>query len=330
MAKADFGHFLQSHEWEIYENLEGEKTFWLEGQGWHALILLKSTPLGNYLYLPYGPALENSEKLGSALEKLKELAQENQAFFIRIEPTLPLCSEGNSSTDKISFHNKSEKYLSKKQLQKLGLKKSHDIDPANTWVIDLPSTPGALLDKMEKDRVRRWRNLDKKGIKIRTSKDPEEITILSGLMQKLSSERKFNPQDENHLKNQLKAGFATLYIAELDGDPVAASLVFDYNDTRFAVHAADDPAHHNLRAGVSLTIQKMLDAQAAGKKYYDFWGITTSSNPKHPWYGFTKYKKSYAGRQVDYAGTWDLPLNHGKYAVYQILRKINRLRRKAR
>ncbi len=182
---------------------------------------------------------------------------------------------------------------------------------------------------MEKDRVRRWRNLSKKGIKIRTSKDPEEIMILSDLLKKLSSERQFNPQDENHLKNQLKAGFATLYIAELKNKPVAASLVYDYGDTRFAVHAADDPTHHNLRAGVSLTIQKILDAQAAGKKYYDFWGITTSSNPKHPWYGFTKYKKSYAGRQVDYAGTWDLPLNGTKYAIYQVLRKLNRIRRRA-
>lgn len=342
--KTDFGHFLQSHDWEKYEQLEGETAFWREGKGWHALVLLKSTPLGNYLYLPYGPALEDASRLQPALEDLKSLASEHQAFFIRIEPTLPLRNEGNDSTDISSCHNESEKYsfnqneskgqsgsfFATKDLKRLGLKKSHDIDPANTWVIDLPNTPDQLLDKMEKDRVRRWRNLDKKGLKIRTSKDPEEITILSGLLKKLSSERQFNPQDENHLKNQLRAGFATLYVAELDGEPVAASLVYDYGDTRFAVHAADDPAHHNLRAGVSLTIQKMLDAQAAGKKYYDFWGITTSDNPKHPWYGFTKYKKSYAGRQVDYSGTWDLPLDRPKYAIYQVLRKLNRLRRKAR
>jgi len=334
MAKAnstEFGHFLQSRDWEKYEQLEGETTFWREGEGWHALALLKHTPLGNYLYLPYGPALLDASRLQPALEDLKKLAREQQAFFIRIEPTLPLRNKGKNDTGSESYHNESENtFFTVNQLKNLGLKKSHDIDPANTWVIDLPDSAGELLDKMEKDRVRRWRNLDKKGIKIRTSKDPEEITILSELLKKLSHERQFNPQDENHLKNQLKAGFATLYVAELEGEPVAASLVYDYDDTRFAVHAADDPAHHNLRAGVSLTIQKMLDAQATSKKFYDFWGITTSNNPKHPWYGFTKYKKSYDGRQVDYSGTWDLPLNHAKYAVYQILRKINRIRRRVR
>lgn len=338
----DFGHFLQSHIWEKYEQLEGEKTFWLEGDGWHALVLLKSTPLGNYLYLPYGPALKDASRLESALVELRHLAKEQKAFFIRIEPTLPLRNKGETTSDEIPCHNEGEKcdnidqagaegsFFTIEDLKKLGLKKSHDIDPANTWVVDLPDNAEVLLNKMEKDRVRRWRNLDKKGIKIRTSKDPEEIVILSSLLKKLSSERQFNPQDENHLKNQLKAEFATLYVAELNGTPVAASLVYDYGDTRFAVHAADDPAYHNLRAGISLTIQKMLDAEAAGKKYYDFWGITTSNNPKHPWYGFTKYKKSYAGRQIDYAGTWDLPLDRAKYAVYQILRKINRIHRRAK
>ena len=37
LDNGDFGHFLQSHTWEAYEQLEGEKTFWLEDDGWHAL-----------------------------------------------------------------------------------------------------------------------------------------------------------------------------------------------------------------------------------------------------------------------------------------------------
>ncbi len=324
-----FEHFLQSHKWEEYEKLEGETTFWREGEGFHSLVLLKTTPLGNYLYVPYGPALESLNYFGAALDDLKKLAKEQKAFFIRVEPTFAILDSNDDRKDKDNGIVVDKNVgISKTAMKKLGLVKSHDIDPANTWVIDLPETEDELLGKMEKDRVRRWRNAEKKGLKFRTSKDPEEIVILSKLLKKMSKERHFNPQDENHLKNQLKAGFATLYVAELNGKPIAASLLYDYGDTRFAVHAADDPDYHNLRAGVSLTIQKMLDAQKAGRKFYDFWGITTSNNPKHPWYGFTKYKKSYAGRQVDYAGTWDLPLGKIKYAVYTLLRKINRLKRK--
>lgn len=75
---AEFGHFLQSRDWEKYEQLEGETTFWREGKGWHALALLKQTPLGNYLYLPYGPALADASSLQSALEELKNSPKNNR------------------------------------------------------------------------------------------------------------------------------------------------------------------------------------------------------------------------------------------------------------
>ena len=118
-------------------------------------------------------------------------------------------------------------------------------------------------------------------------------------------------------------------MAEYEGEPVAASLVHDYDSVRYAMHAAGDATKKNLRAGAIISVQGMIDAQKMGFLKFDFWGMTKSEDSKHPWYGFTKYKKSYAGRQVDYAGTWDLPLNKPKYAAYQVLRKINRLKRRA-
>ena len=56
--------------------------------------------------------------------------------------------------------------------------------------------------------------------------------------------------------------------------------------------------------------------------------ITTSEDKNHPWYGFTQYKKSFGGFEVDYSGTWDFPLNKRKYSLYKKIRKANRLLRK--
>ena len=72
----------------------------------------------------------------------------------------------------------------------------------------------------------------------------------------------------------------------------------------------------------------IFDAKAAGKKIFDFWGITTSEDPKDPWYGFSKFKKSFGGYQIDYAGTYDLPINKVKYLAYSLLRPINKFKRK--
>lgn len=303
-------HLLQSPAWEKFEQLEGYQTFWRDGDGYKFLAVLHHTPLGNYLFCPYGPLLSSKSPLQSldyALDALRSLAREHNAFFARIEPITDLDSS---------------------ELTRRGLIKSHDLEPAHTWVLDLTQPEADLLTGIEKTKVRHHRNHQKKGISIRTTTDPEQISILTSLLQGVGQRDHFTPQDENHLKNQLKSGFATLYIAEFESQPIAASLVYDYNGVRYYAHAATDDTHRKLMAGTILLVQMILDAKANGASLFDFWGITTSDDPHHPWYGFTQYKKSFGGHQVNYAGTWDLPIKKSRYFIYQLLRRLNHAQRK--
>lgn len=316
-------HFLQSPTWESYQTLEGSKTFRIHGETYSCLAILNTTPLGNYIFCPYGPSLSpiNSASLTDATKALTLLAKEQNAFFIRIEPPYP-----NLETP----------------LQSLGYQKSHHINPEATWVIDLTQPETGILKNMRKTNVQYWRSHSKKGLTIRTSKDPEDITVLTSLLNTVAKKDKFIPQTEAHLKNQLKSGFATLYIAELDPEvaettpnssstnkiPLAASLVYDHDNTRFYAHAAISDAYRKISAGTVLLVQMILDAKAAGATSFDFWGITTSEDPKHPWYGFTKFKQSFGGSLVPYSGTWDLPINSPKYHLYRLIRKTNRALRK--
>lgn len=304
-------HFLQSSAWKNFQSLENHTTFELSGEDFSALAILETTPIGNYLFCPYGPTLDTSKSpkiaLKHALKALSELARDNQAFFIRIEPTFPFPAE---------------------ELRSLGLQKSHDLNPAHTWVLDLTKPQEVLLKSMRKSNVQYWQSSAKKGLKVRTSQDPAEISILSSLLKAIGEKDNFTPQDESHLKHQLEAGFATLYIAEFDDQPIAAALVYDDNDTRFYAHAATSNEQRKLAAGTVLLVQMILDAKNSGKFTFDFWGITLSEDPSHPWYGFSKYKKSFGGAAVTYSGTWDYPLNYLRYKFYQIIRRFNRLKRK--
>lgn len=296
-------HFLQSREWEKYEQLEGHRTFRLEGEGFRAMVIVKSTPMGKYLFCPYGPVAETKEGLKRALDSLLELAKEQKMMFVRVEPTL---------------------VLTKKEMTDFGLVKSHDLDPAHTWVLDLTSSKDDILDGIEKQKVRQWRLCEKHGMKLETSRDPEKIGLLSELLKKIGDSRHFTPQDEGHLKNQLKAGFATLYIVKKDGKVIASQLVHDYDGVRYSMHGATDDDYKRLRAGAIMQVQAILDAKDEGLKVYDFWGMTPSEDKNHPWYGFTQYKKSFGGRQVDYAGTWDLPVRKFWYKLYGAVRGIKR------
>lgn len=303
-------HFLQSTAWEKFQKLDSHQTFRISEKNFSALAILQTTPVGNYLFCPYGPTLStsNTNNLKATLDSLSQLAHDQQAFFIRIEPPY------NS--------------LSPDHLKSLGLKKSHDIDPAHTWVLDLTVPREKLLKDMRKSNVQYWQSSAKKGLVIRTSQEPAEVKILFNLLCGVANKDHFTPQDETHLKHQIEAGFATLYFAEYHGKTLAASLVYDFNGTRFYAHAATSDQERKLAAGTVLLVQMILDAQANGAKTFDFWGITTSEDKNHPWYGFSQYKRSFGGHEVDYAGTWDLPLNPVKYHFYQIIRQINRLKRK--
>ena len=300
-------HFLQSREWEEFQKAEGFEIFREKGKNFEFMAILKPTSLGNYLFLPYGPTLKDKKSLKSAISAIKKLAKEKNCIFARIEPTIP---------------------FSAAEMKKFGAKKSHHIDPEHTWVLDLPKTDEEIYQIIGKNKARAHRNHEVKEISLRTSKNPADMKIFFKFYESVAEKDNFQTNERKYLENQLKFDFATLYIAEFQGKPIGATIMYTGKDACYYAYAGADYEFRKKEAGAILLTQMLMDARAAGKKIFDFWGITTSENPKDPWYGFTKFKKSFGGRQVDYAGTYDIPINQKKYAIYSLLRPINKMKRK--
>ena len=304
-------HFLQTQAWADFQEAEGNKVFHEKGENFEYFAILKSTSLGKYLFLPYGPALADKKSFKSALKSLKNLAKEQNAIFIRVEPTV---------------------FFKNDEMKKLGFKKAHHIEPEHSWFIDLTQSEEDILGAMESRKVRYYRNYAKKGMSIRTTHDPEEIKILYKLYTEVAANDNFQTFDEKYLKNQMKFPFSTLYVVDLDEDgkkvPIAAALMYDKDDTCYYAHTGADYEHRKYNAGIILLIKMILDAKANGRKFFDFWGVTTSEDPKHPWYGFSKFKMSFGGKLLTFTGTYDLPINKSKYRLYSLLRPINKLKRK--
>ena len=306
-------HFLQTEAWEEFQKSEGRETFRVKGTDFEFMAILRPTSLGNYLFVPYGPVLKSKKALPHALDALKKLAAEKNAYFIRIEPTLE---------------------FSEAEMAKYKLKKTHHIEPQHTWVLDLTQSEEDILAGMESRKVRYYRNYTKKGMTIRTTHDPKEMKILFKLLSEVAQTDNFQTFEEKYLENQLKFPFATLYIVEVteedkkDPIPIAAALMYDTDDTCYYAHTGAEYEHRKLNAGIVLLIKMILDAKKNGRKNFDFWGVTTSEDPKHPWYGFTKFKQAFGGHLVTYTGTYDLPLKSAKYRAYTLLRPINKIKRK--
>lgn len=310
----------QSKAWQKLQQDLGETSFYEETADFHYLAILTTTPVGNYLYLPYGPVTSTKNGFKKALKSLEALAKKQNAMFIRIEP-----QDANAAN-----------YLPK------SAKKSKDINPKDTWVLDLTDDEATILTNFSQGTRTRYNQFAKKGLSVRSTKDPEEIQHLYSLQKQLFKTKNINTFSENYLKTELKQPFATLYLVEYhtpegkepdeklpkDGTVLAASLFFDYKGTRYYMQSAADSNYKKLPATVALLTTALFDAKEQGIKNFDFWGIAPDDAPEsHPWKGFTEFKKSFGGAPSHYAGTYDIILKPAKYHFYQITRKLNRFLR---
>ena len=311
----------QSEEWQKLQNDLAETSFFEKEKGYQYLAILTKRPGGNYLYLPYGPVASTEQGFRKALDSLRRLAKTHNAIFVRVEPINPEFSKILPST----------------------AKKTKDISPKDTWVLDLTPDIPTLLTNFSQGTRTRYNTYAKKGLSVEVTKNPENINHLVALQAKLFKQKNLNTFSENYLKTELSQPFASLYLVKYhhpegkdreeheptDGQVLAASLFFDYEDTRYYMQSAADIEYKKLPATVALLSRAIFDAKDQGITKFDFWGIAPEDAPdSHPWAGFTKFKQSFGGYPVHYAGTYDIVLNPAKYHLYQATRRLNRLRRR--
>ncbi len=304
----------QNGEWQKLQEDLGETSFLITEKDYQFLAILKQTKLGNYLYCPYGPVLENKAALKGTMKRLRDLAREHGAIFIRIEPMLLLTTK--------------ELEKSARELH-LKLQKSTDLNPKETWLLELTGTDDELKSRLPSRLLRYYRSAEKNGITIETSHNPDDIHYLLDLQKALAKKKGINTFSEHYLKTELAQPFATLYLVRQADDVIAAGLVFDDKTTRYNLQGAQSDQGRALHATGILTIQLILDAKAKNKRIFDFWGIAPEGAPAtHPWAGFTQFKKTFAGYEEQHTGTYDLILNPAKYRIYNLARKINRKARR--
>ncbi|QOT21907.1 peptidoglycan bridge formation glycyltransferase FemA/FemB family protein [Paenarthrobacter sp. YJN-D] len=308
--------FLQTPAWAAVQRSLGRRVHEKTGPGWSFLAIEEKNPAGKVIYAPYGPVADSVEAFDAATAALVALAKAEHAVFVRMEPA----AAGFTASDAGPL------------LRARGLRPAPvNQQPELSWIVDLDGDFKDVLAGMKPTNRNLYRNIHKKGVTFRTSQDPANISILLHFLHLTAARNGFKPQSDEYLTqvaaSLLPAGAGTLFIAELEGEPIAAAFAYDSADTRVYAHAALDDTHRKLSAGIPLLVTLMADAKEKGLKHVDLWGVAPEDQPDHKWAGFTAFKKSFGGREVSYPGTWDLPVNKLRYGAYQLARKLrNKLR----
>ena len=285
---------LQSEPWARFQRSLGKEVFERSGDGWAFLAIMEKTPLGRFLYVPYGPAAADHAALVRALAALRSLAPSSTPTTCGSNRWAP--TSGNGRRRRCS-HGPGKAPV--------------DVQPKLTWMLDLNQPEEELLAGMRSTSRNLYRNIHKKGVTFDVSSDPEDIGILLGFLHDVSERADFKAQSDDYLRqaarNLVPAGAAKIFTARLDGKPIAAALSYDTESTRVYAHAAADDTHRKLNAGIPLVVTMMLDARAAGMDRLDMWGVGPEDQPDHQWAGFSRFKRSFGGygsatRQLGPAG----------------------------
>ena len=298
-------HFLQSPAWATFQESLGRTTVSDSGDGWSYRAFLEEGKLGKRLYAPYGPVLDRPDALAPALESLRRAGASLGATYVRIEPT----GEVDPAL-----------------LPKLGLRRVGRKQPEHTQRINLERPFAEVLADMQSSLRNRHRNYAKKGLSVRKSIDPDDVEHLIRLLSDVAERTGMDGHDHDYLRatahSLIPQGAAAMYLTEFEGTVIAASLIFDDAECRYYAHAAADTKHRKLHPGPILVSQMIEDAVASGTKEFDLYGVVPPEVRDHAWSGFSDFKRSFGGRQVDYAGTWELPLKRLGYWVYQMAHRV--------
>jgi lipid II:glycine glycyltransferase (peptidoglycan interpeptide bridge formation enzyme) len=324
------GHVMQSRAWMAVQQALGDEVVHQRGEGWRwAGVHHRGRGIG-YLYLPYGPALEDSARLGDALDAIRVAGRSLSVDFVRVEPDLVVASTAMAAAEAEPVGTVAAE--TEAALAARGAVLVRSVQPRHTLVLDLRRSEEELRGEMLSGRRRSINAATRKGISIRRTREAAEAEEFIRLIHRTGERNRFDPHADAYYRTVCTTlfglGAASLYLAEVEGESVAGVIAFESATTGYYAHAADDPERsRQIVAAAPLAWQIVRDCRAEGRTAFDFWGVIPDDSVDHPWAGFSRFKKTFGGRMVTRPGTFDLPLRPLRYRAYRAAREMRAARR---
>ena len=299
------GDFLQSWEWGTFQEKTGAEVAKWRGTSVIALLIKRALPFSrSYWYCPRGPLGEN------AVADLVRAGAVSSADFFRFDAMNPPPAEA---------------------------KKTRDVQPAQTLVVDLRQESEALLSAMHEKWRYNIRLAERKGVRVFMAGvgDASALDIFWDLLSETTERDGFSAHDKEHYRLMLETlsgdpatdgktrPVARLVFAEHDGKVLAANLMLYFGGTATYLHGASSRERREVMAPQALHWKAMQDAKAWGYATYDFWGVAPEGAENHSWAGITRFKRGFGGTYVAYRGTYDLPVNRFWYTVYAFVKRLH-------
>ncbi len=344
--------FLQTPAWgEVKQDWRAESVGWFEGERMvgAALVLHRSLPrIGRSLaYVPEGPVLDwSSPRLLEMLRALRDHLRAGKAFALRMGPPVPthrwkaLTIKEAISDSEVHRYDQATPDVTEPTgtavvglLKRLGFRHLSTDDGFTAgqpeYVFQIP-----LAGKSEEDLLagmnQLWRRNIKKtqrnGVEVRVG-DAADLAAFHRVYVETAARDRFTPRGLEyfehmyHVMSAEDPGRIRVYLAEHEGDVVAATIWIRVGDHAWYAYGASTTAKRELQGSTAIQWRMLRDSLAAGATVYDLRGITNTVDKDNPHIGLIRFKVGTGGEAVRLAGEWDLPLNPLLYRAFSLYMK---------
>jgi peptidoglycan pentaglycine glycine transferase (the first glycine) len=279
------------------------------------------------MYVPKGPLLDwnDSHLIQRVLQDLKQFAEKYSAIFIKIDPDVEL---GVGIPGSVGALETPLGLSVTNELKTGGWQFSEEqVQFRNTVLLDLHPSEEEILAKM-KQKTRYNVNLAiRKGVHVRLGK-PEDLGMLFRMYAETSVRDGFIIRNEAYYRvvwsafllgqkpRTFEEPVAEALIAEVDGEPIAGSIIFRFARKAWYLFGMSTLAHRDKMPNYLLQWEAIKRLKAANCIAYDLWGAPDELIETDPLWGVFRFKEGLGGKVHRYLGAWDLPINRMLYRLY--------------
>jgi lipid II:glycine glycyltransferase (peptidoglycan interpeptide bridge formation enzyme) len=317
LGRCGAGDFLHDWAWAAVAAFDGQpqRRFVLEDDGEVVALVAaqeRRLPLGRaFWYVPHGPVLDYAdaragEWLRAVTVGLREVGRASRVIAAKLEPRIEVDSPATALFARLRADPR-------------------PVQVGQTRVVELADDE-ALMAGFDKDTRYAVRRSQREGVEVRVLTDASDTTgidALHGLV--LETQRRAGfprpPQERYRIAwhGLAGAGRASILEACRGEELLASGMLVIEGDRSFYLfsgsrrEAVGEAKHY---ASYLLQWEMMRRARELGSRLHDLWGIApASAGPEHAWHGVGLFKKGFGGREVRWAGTWDVVIDPTLYRL---------------
>ncbi|RIX50963.1 peptidoglycan bridge formation glycyltransferase FemA/FemB family protein [Paenibacillus nanensis] len=240
------------------------------------------------------------------MKEAEAAARDYGAFVLRIDPETPFDEELHKQYAELGYVLRNRNVSSKDTTQ-----------PRFNMVLDLKGkTEQELLDGFHHKTRYNIRLSERKGVTTRYSQESSDLELFHQLYVVMSNRHGISYRPYPYFARMLEAyrDYTRIYIAEHEGDTIAAAVAISYGDKTWYIYGASGNEKRNLMAPHLLQWEMIKWALEQGKNRYDFGGVFKLDASD----GLYKFKEGFChpDRYTEYIGEIDRVFDEEAYQKF--------------